>query len=677
MTSSASTAESVLSALETQVSSSVKERLRRERIYSAADLAGLDKDDLKELGLSMLARSKVLRWAAEMKQNQAAPVTTPTPGEERDAGTPMRTSSADSMMLPAQFCDMEAIAEDGDGVVEVAASVQRLDDVESRADFWCRLITDAGTAVQFRYEVEQVSQQLRGADAAGMNLGHGDLRENILEKFFDLSPERIKEVYESIDMDSDGRILKDELREGLSRCELHGLETVLDRVLNAVGESSGSLQLVEFESVLTRLKLAQLLSVGKQDSPIRFDRLRIMDYNRAKVETRVGNMRDYFFGHRGSEYPMRWVHLREFDLTLLLALTVKYQLHPLSVEDVIGQAPTKLDRYEGHYFGVIEQLSVVGAKHGREPVYVTGRHVSVFCAGPPFLDTVITVAQADRSFAQDWPGEVTPAGPGTQDDAWVVNLQKRLRAVRSRVRERRADFLMYEIIDLCADDLRVVTHVFTSRLNYLEDIQRKAEFNSDSSKMSWFNEVGLIKLQLAVVARRLRGLQRILRRLADDPDLSPHLNGYLQDVADHVIEAYDDAGHLGEKCTVMGTAYEHAEDKAQDKVHRQHLESQAVQDERMNKMLFILTVLTTVFTPLTFMAGVYGMNFQDMAGHPSIPELLWPEGYFYFWVITIVYLTASTCGGILLWRRVRRPRQRSDSRVREHSDYATLPAAPV
>jgi len=222
------------------------------------------------------------------------------------------------------------------------------------------------------------------------------------------------------------------------------------------------------------------------------------------------------------------------------------------------------------------------------------------------------------------------------------------------VRERRADFLMYEIIDLCTDDLRLVTRVYTARLNFLEDRFQKSKLNSEQGKLDWFNEVGIMRLQLAVVSRRLRGLQRILRRLADDPDLSSTLTGYLQDVADHVNEAYEDAGHLGEKCSTLSAAYEHAEDRIQDKLHRENAQAQTLQDERMNKMLFILTILTTIFTPLTFIAGIYGMNFQDMDGHPSIPELVTPHGYYYFLVFTGVYLVVSCVVGVWLWKRVSR-----------------------
>jgi len=649
-------AEFVVRALAPKSATCVKDRMRRERILTAADLAGLDKDDLRELGLTMVERSKILSWARQVAVSQPdgprsrlgsveiVPDMHPgTPGVAdtlRDSLTLLETARREnSSPLVRQISDTDW------STFEV--SMQHLDDVESRADFWCRLVIDSGPS-PLRSEVEQVDDALRRGGEVHMS----DLRENVLEKLFDLSPERLKEVYESIDRDSDGRILKEELREGLHRCELHGLDGALEKVLSVVSRGNGSLKLAEFESVLTRLKLAQLLCTPRFQNQVSGEQMTVIEYNSTKVEERKLSLRDYFFGHRRQDFPMRWVHLRHFDLTLLLALTVKYQLHPLSVEDVIDQAPTKIDRYEGHYFVSIEHLEVTGAINGHEPVKVRGRHVTLFCAGPPHLDTVLTVAQADRSFKQDWPGEVE--NYNGQEDAWVGRLHKRLRGVRSRTRERRADFMMYEIVDLCTDDLRLVTRVYTARLNWLEDRLQKSKISSEQSKLDWFNEVGIVRLQLAVVSRRLRGLQRILRRLADDSDFSSVLTGYLQDVADHVNEAYEDAGHLGEKCVTLSAAYEHAEDRAQDKIHRENAQAQTLQDERMNKMLFILTILTTIFTPLTFLAGIYGMNFQAPDGKPGIPELLWPHGYLYFWILTLVYLVVSSFVGIWLWRRVAR-----------------------
>jgi len=650
------TAEQVLRVLAPTCSPNVKARMRRESIITAADLAGLDKEDMRELGFTMVERSRILRWsslgnqedtriritskpsspminaaAPEVNQEHIAPLELALMEAQRQSSMPGRQMSSNSIVA-----DMEEEQSD--------LEEQRLDEIEQRADFWFKIIADSGAA-SLRNDVEQVAERLR---AEGDTADFHDLRENLLEKLFDLSHEHLKEVYESIDMDSDGQILKEELREGLHRCELHGLDGALEKVLKVVGHD-GTLQLAEFESVLTRLKLAQLLAHKGANSA--YDGLTVMDYNQHVVKLQGNCLRSYIFGHRTHEFPRRWVHLRSFDLTLLLALTVKYQLSPLSVEDVIDQSPTRMDRNGPHYFATIEHLCITSLTNGQEPVQVRGRHISIFCAGPSNFDTVITIAQADRSFAQDWPGEASSA-PSPKDDDWVERLQKRLKAVRSRVRERRSDFLMNNIIDLCADDLTRVTKAYATRLIALEDDFGTLFIKDEWHRGRWLNEVRLIQLQLAVVKRRLRGLQRILRRLADDTDLAQTLAGYIQDISDHVNEAHDDAGHCIEKCSSRMAAYEHEEDRMQEMKNHEQARNQILQDERMNRMLFVLTILTTIFTPLTFMAGVYGMNFQDKDGHPSIPELNWPNGYLYFWLFSLLYLALAGFVSHWLWRRL-------------------------
>merc|ERR1712066_850401 len=76
--------------------------------------------------------------------------------------------------------------------------------------------------------------------------------------------------------------------------------------------------------------------------------------------------------------------------------------------------------------------------------------------------------------------------------------------------------------------------------------------------------------------------------------------------------------------------------------------------EEMNKMLLVLTVATALFAPVQFLAGVYGMNFVNADGHPTIPELLWPHGYYYFWAACVAWLITSGCYVFCLYRRKRR-----------------------
>jgi len=243
----------------------------------------------------------------------------------------------------------------------------------------------------------------------------------------------------------------------------------------------------------------------------------------------------------------------------------------------------------------------------------------------------------------------TPRSAFRGTDTWVEKLRKRLKGPRSRVRERRADFLMYQAVDLCTDDLVSVTQAFMSRLRYLEEVlQTDRAFVS----RTWVGEVTRINLQLAVVSRRLRGLQRIMRKWKDDKDLSLGMTGYLQDVLDHVDEASDDTLQLTEKCDVLIAAHERFADQAQERASQRRSERTNLQDERMNLTLFVLTIATFIFAPMQFIAGVYGMNFVDNAGTPTIPELLYPRGYMVFWVCVSCYIVVASCLAVWGWRRM-------------------------
>lgn len=673
--------EQVLAALAPSCSEAARTRLKEEGIETSLDLAGLDVPDLRKLlqdmGLRMIERGRVLRWAAVTEGERLKSLAETKTGRlprrgsfvmegdadrassavEGTAGTPARQISAATL-------ECLLLQSDDETPRHRLQRTKTLDELEGNAEFWCQIIGNA----PLRKDI--LSQSLSRRDAQFSNaVMNEDFRENVIEDLFDLNPERLKEIYDSVDRDNDGRIRKDELCEALLKCGVHGLEDTLEKVLNEISVNDDlSLDLSAFESMLTRLKLAQLLTQLTASTSVKAvaKNLIITDYNPKNARQFVldDQLRTFFFGHRDEEYPMRWVHMNSFDMTLFLALTVKYQLHPLCVEDVIHQSISKVDRYGEHYFVSIEHLCLVGAewKQGQGVVQVQGRHVTIFAAGPPHFDTIITVAQPDRSFSKDWPGRHSEV-PNLQDP-WVEKLQKRLKATRSRARERLADYLMYAIIDLCADDLLAVTRAFTARLTEREEKLRLRRLTSEQEKLEWFDEVGVIRLQIAVVSRRLRGLKGIVRRLGDDSDMAP-VHQYLADVADHVNDAYGDAGHLQERAQHLLDAYEHCEDRAADRKQQEAALQQAewqklqtMQDERMNRTLFILTVSTTLFTPLTFITGVYGMNFVNSAGKPTIPELVNPSGYFYFWCFVVIYLVCSGFCVLYVYRRLTRMQRR-------------------
>lgn len=679
-------AEDVLRALTPACSPAVLGRLRKERLRTASDLAALDKDDLRALGLTMAERCRVLKWASGNANGEGPERVATLVGTTSGSGTPGRGTATKpyhrrgSLQAPLT-ADEDDTASMSSTEEDEEAERRRLSEVEQRSDFWCRLTASSPATA--------VVQQMRMADRTAANQKRGtvchsqSLRETVLEEQFDLTPERVQEVYRRTrDRAGIAIITAAQLGDGLRRCGLLGVdESMLQKAMEAVTNDRCSndehtwcgLKLAEFEVILSRLKLGQLMSdvclaTGAQDAAA--SQITVTDYDTHDVwiNTLTGpRLVDFFFGHRPKSKPnvevapVRWVHLSGRHLTLLLALTVKYRLHPLGVEGVLEQNPTKIDCYGAHYFLTIDQLCLVNNTYSAmEPVQVEGRHISVICTGPPALDTVVTIVQEDRSFAQDWPAHNVqiPArmvsGEPREEDHWVGILRQRLQAVRSRVRERRVDFLVYQIVDLCTDDLVGLTRAYASRLTRLEEDLKPSRSGDVPPPSGWLSEVAAIRLQLAVVARRGRSLHRLLKRIEEDPGLSAGLASYLEDVADHLDEAHEDANQLSERCVSLSSAYEHAVDKEQEKARqrsrkqeRARAEVQNQHSERLSNTLFILTVATAVFAPVQLLAGVYGMNFVNAEGHPTIPELLWPHGYLFFWVVVLGYLSLS--GLIAKW----------------------------
>lgn len=620
------------------------QKLAAEMIESGMDLALLGREDLRELGLSMVEASKVLNWSQVVRSR-------PLPPEQNlvrlSSDLPLSPWHGAKVKTAKSTPSMSPWAE-----VEVQAEEQRLDEIEGQVDFWVSCFASG----------LQCTPML----STGLESLQEDVRENILEAFFDCTPERVREVFVSMDTDNDGHVSVEELRVGLQRCGISGfdnqtLATVFEHVTGAGRRRA--LHLQAFETILCRLRLASLLT-----RPWKPKSLSVMDFNASKVsdaEVTSDNMCQFFFGHRlcsdrlavlpAGDVLVRWVHMASFDLNLLFALTVKYTLHPLSVEDVIEQCQTKIDRLGGHYFLTIELLTLVdgGLSKGRQPVRVRGQHVAAFCSGPPQLDTLITVAQADRKFTEDWPG----GAPQVEVTAgWLPRLQQRLHAARSRLRERRADALLYALVDLCADELVAVTRAFFARLTWLEEDLR---IRGDRSLLD-LGEVSLAQLQLAIVARRLRSLQRVVRRASEYQDL--HTTGsadYWRDCAEHLEEAYEDTLQMKERCDALRAAHETAMERGQaEQLQLQH-DEQAAQAKKLNTMLFFLTVGSTIFTPVTFMSSVYGMNFENHEGVPTIPFLLETYGYTYFWYGVLGYFTVAFCCVVVMYRRFLRSPKRT------------------
>jgi len=189
-------------------------------------------------------------------------------------------------------------------------------------------------------------------------------------------------------------------------------------------------------------------------------------------------------------------------------------------------------------------------------------------------------------------------------DVWdPIRLQ--LRVQGSRLRSTDASFLAYSLIDAVVDQAFPILEHFGDRLELLEDMVLQ-----HPSRES-FQEIHRLKRELLLVRRAMWPMREVIQRLQRDAHecFSDVTRTYLRDAYDHAVQIIDIVETYREMATGLTETY------------------MTAMSNRMNEIMKVLTILGTIFIPLTFLAGVYGMNFHHF------PELEWKWGYAGFWVV--------------------------------------------
>jgi magnesium transporter len=257
-----------------------------------------------------------------------------------------------------------------------------------------------------------------------------------------------------------------------------------------------------------------------------------------------------------------------------------FGLHALLLEDVMNTSHhAKLDDYDKYLFVVIKMLSI-------NPVTqeVDSEQIS-FVLGNNFV----------ISF-QEKEGDVfTP-------------VRHRMQTLSGRLRKSGPDYLLYCLLDVIVDNyFEVIDHI-GDRLEGLEEriIQRGTS--------EQLQELHDLRREIADLRRMIRPVRDIMSGLErDEPQLfRPETGIFLRDISDHTMQVLDQLENYREACAGLLDVYLSAV------------------SHRMNSVMKVLTVISTIFMPLTFIVGVYGMNFENM------PELKWEWGY--FGVLAIMFL---------------------------------------
>jgi len=298
-------------------------------------------------------------------------------------------------------------------------------------------------------------------------------------------------------------------------------------------------------------------------------------------------------------WPVLWVNVNGLgDAATLERLGAAFGLHPLALEDVVNtyQRP-KLDSYEGVLYVVMRELrwAVPGAELDSE-------QVSLFM-GKGF---VLTLQEA----------------VGDSFDP----VRNRIRGGRRMLREAGADYLAYALLDSIVDSF---FPLLQSMGDALEDLEEAVAVRPTSELQKRIRKARHALLLIRRATWPLRDVATALQA-GDAATFQPETRPYLHDLTDHALRIIDLVETHREQASSLAEAY------------------MTSLGFRTNEVMAVLTVVGTIFLPLSFLTGLYGMNFDREVSPWNMPELGLPYGY-----PALVFVMITIAVGMLAWFRRR------------------------
>jgi magnesium transporter len=323
-----------------------------------------------------------------------------------------------------------------------------------------------------------------------------------------------------------------------------------------------------------------------------------VDYGAGNVsESQVDDLGQFLSQHRPEWAAVRWISVAGLaDMNAIHALATKYDLHPLAVEDVLhARQRPKVESYGGEESELQARLFIVTRMLYINDEELQHEQFSVFLGHK----TILTFQQSGG-------------------EKWDM-IRQRIKAKGSRLRLNDASFLAYSLLDALVDGCFPILERYSDRAEELE------ELILENSKPGLLNEIHQLKRDLLLLRWVMWPMREVVQSLQRDPHecMSETTRVYLRDLYDHVVQIIE----------IIETYREIASDLTDT-----YMSSVS---NRMNEVMKMLTLIGTIFIPLTFLAGVYGMNFD------YLPELGMKWAYPAFWLVC----TALTILMLFYFRR--------------------------
>jgi magnesium transporter len=337
-------------------------------------------------------------------------------------------------------------------------------------------------------------------------------------------------------------------------------------------------QLTKKRSEKAGLPPGSLVHIGEQKTEE--TKITILDYDEERLQEKEIETVDECLAFKDTP-TVTWINVEGIhEVEILEKLGDGFGLHPLTVEDILNtdQRP-KMEDFGDYIYVVLRVIS-----HDEISGEIVTEQTSLILA----TNLVI-------SFHEGAEGDVFDP------------VRERIRTGKARMRNMGADYLAYTLVDAIVDNYFAVLEKLGEDIEFLED---ELVTNPMPETLQAMHD---LKREMIFLRKSVWPLREVVNALerGESPLIKESTQIYLRDVYDHTIQVIDAVETLRDTLSGMLDIY---------------LSSIS---NRMNEVMKVLTIIATIFIPLSFMAGIYGMNFQFM------PELGWPWAYPMLWLIMI------------------------------------------
>jgi magnesium transporter len=316
-----------------------------------------------------------------------------------------------------------------------------------------------------------------------------------------------------------------------------------------------------------------LVHVGQQktEKPI----ITLIDYDQDSLESRTDITLEEAAAVKETT-KVSWINVSGIhDTGLIEAFGKHFDIHPLALEDVLNtHHRPKIDEYEGFSLAILKMLF-----YDDQTQSITAEQISVLLGKNYVL-----------SF-QETEGDV------------FDGVRDRIQLGNGKIRQRGPDYLAYALIDSIVDSY---FHILEKVGDRLEQIEDDLITNPEAELLSTIYHY---KRELLLLRKSVWPMREVINQMHKEasPLIKKSTQIYLRDLYDHTIQVIDTLEIFRDAMTGLQDLY------------------MSTVSNRMNEIMKVLTIMASIFIPITFIAGVYGMNFEYM------PELKWRWGYFAVW----------------------------------------------